>query len=156
EGKNMTHLSTKLCGSAAAALGVALGALAASSAQAQCSTCFTPTVAFSPVVAQPMTVAQPVAVSTGWYPGRLFDQWRWNRAAARAAAMPVVSTSVVASAPVATTAFMPVTSSFVRPAATTVVAGYAPSVSSCNSCAQTSFMPVVQSAPMTVFRPAML
>ena len=150
----MTRLSTKLWGSTAGALGVALTTLAAGSAHAQCSTCFTPTVAYSPVV-QPVAVAQPVAVSTSWYPGRQLDLWRMNRLARHTVAMPVV-----AAAPVATTAYMPVTSSCstcVQPAATTFVAAYAPAVSSCSSCAQTSYTPVVASyAPTTVYRPAVL
>lgn len=143
-----------------AAVAVATFAGSASPAMAQCSTCPTPTVAFSPVV-QPVTVAPVVVaqpVRTGWYPGRLFDNWRMNRWSAH-------NPTLVAPATVQTVGFAP----------TVQTVGYAPSVQTVNFApmAQTvNFAPsapyvtgyapmqrtVVSYAPMatTVFSPAVI
>ncbi len=51
---------------------VAAAMLTIDSTSAQCSTCATPTVVYQPVVVQPVATTR----YTGWYPGKLLDQWR--------------------------------------------------------------------------------
>jgi hypothetical protein len=104
----MTRLSSASLGFVAI---VSVATLGAAQVHAQCNTCgtqtvFSPviaqpqaTVAFSPVVSTPVVVAQPVR--TGWYPGRLLDNWRMNRWANTTAWG--ASTVAVAPAPVVQT-----------------------------------------------------
>jgi hypothetical protein len=140
----MTRLSSVTLGIVAA---MVLAACGAAPAQAQCSTCgtqtvFSPviaqpqaTVAYSPVVAAPVVVAQPVR--TGWYPGRMLDNWRINRwtnnatwgASTVAVAAPMTQTVGFAPAPVVqTVGFAPMASvqtvNFAP--STPYVTGYAP------------------------------
>jgi hypothetical protein len=122
----MTRLSQTTLGLVAATVASTL-ACGAAPARAQCSSCGTqtvfspvvaqPTVAFSPVVSTPVVVAQPVR--TGWYPGRMLDNWRMSRWANNAAwgtstvavAAPVTQTVGYAPAPVVqTVGFAPMAS----------------------------------------------
>ena len=122
----MTRLSQTTLGLIAATVALTL-ACGAAPVQAQCSGCGTqtvfspvvaqPTVAFSPVVSTPVVVAQPVR--TGWYPGRMLDNWRMNRWANNATwgtstvavAAPVTQTVGFAPAPVVqTVGFAPMAS----------------------------------------------
>jgi hypothetical protein len=114
----MTRLSQTTLGLVAATVALTL-ACGAAPVQAQCSSCGTqtvfspvvaqPTVAFSPVVSTPVVVTQPVR--TGWYPGRMLDNWRMNRWANNATwgtstvavAAPVTQTVGFAPAPVVQT-----------------------------------------------------
>lgn len=113
-----------------AVVGACLGTLClvtTSSASAQCSTCPTPVVAFQPVV-QPTTVTYtPV---TGWYPGKMLDNWRMRRWGFSA---PVAVTSVAPT----TVGFAPTTVGF---APTTV--GFAPTT--------VGFAPTSTFVPQTV------
>lgn len=119
---------------------------------AQCATCPAPTVAYQPVTAYQPVVAQPTVAYkpyTGWYPGKWLDQWRLRRAN-------------VASAPAYTASYAP--TSYTAAYAPTYTAAYRPYVTSyaplsapaaapgCNTCAQTSYYPVVQ----TVARPVLM
>ena len=117
---------------------VALGALVCTtlfavcvpSASAQCQTCPSPvpTVAYQPVIAQPVVAQPAVIVQTDnrWYPGRLLDRMRlrrWNRWAGYRAAT--------------TTTAVPTTyAAFYQPT-------WAAATTSCVTCPQTTFRPVV-------------
>lgn len=142
-----------------AAVAVATFVGSASPALAQCSTCPTPTVAFSPVV-QPVTVAPVVVaqpVRTGWYPGRMFDNWRLNRWSAH-------NPTLVAPATVQTVGFAP-TVQTVGFAPTVQTVNFAPTVQTVNFAPApfvTAYAPmqrtVVGFAPTatTVFSPAII
>ncbi len=127
-----------------AVVGACLGAIClvtTNSTSAQCSTCPTPVVAFQPVV-QPTTVTYtPV---TGWYPGRMLDNWRMRRWGFSA---PVAVTSVapttVGFAPTTvgfapTSTFVPQTVGF----APVTTVGFAPMATSVNHV--TAFAPLGQ------------
>jgi len=127
---------------------VAVLGLTVQTVSAQCAVCPAPTVAYrpvttvayQPVVAQPV-VAQPVVAYkpyTGWYPGKLLDQWRLRRYG-------VTNTA----APAYTAAYAPAT------VTTNYVTSYAPlaSTTAARPIMQTSFFaPTVQ----TVARPVLL
>ena len=163
----MTRLSLRTLGSVAA-LAALTWACGASPVQAQCSTCgtqtvFSPvvaqptaTVAFSPVVSTPVVVAQPVR--TGWYPGRLLDNWRMNRWANNATwgtstvavAAPVTQTVGFAPSPVVQTVGF-------APTATVQTVNFAPSAPWVTGYAPMQ-RTVVGFAPTatTVFSPAVI
>jgi len=127
---------------------------------AQCATCPTPTVAYQPVVAQPTVTYKPY---TGWYPGKLLDQWRMRRAGIASAPAYTASyapTYAASYAPAYTAAYAPSYNAAYAPAYTSAYRPYvssyapltAPAAAPCNTCAQTSYYPVVQ----TVARPVLM
>lgn len=136
-------------------------------ASAQCSTCATPTVAYAPVVAQPQVVQPTVAYRpyTGWYPGKLLDQWRLRRAGVGTTAS-VYSAAYAPSytagyAPAYTASYAPATytasyapASYTAAYAPTYTAAYRPYLTSyaplssavatgCSTCTQTVARPVL-------------
>ncbi|MEM9657621.1 MAG: hypothetical protein AAF961_04595 [Planctomycetota bacterium] len=137
-------------------------------ADAQCTTCASPTVAYYQPAVQPTVAYQPVVTyqeQSSWYLGRMFDRWRlrrYNRRAARSAA------TATAAAPY-TVGYAP---TVYTPTATPYVTAYAPmqravtqttyqpvtSVSSCSGCAQTTYRPIMTQtyAPATVYRPVVM
>jgi hypothetical protein len=161
----MTRLSSVTLGIVAA---MVLATCGAAPAQAQCSTCgtqtvFSPviaqpqaTVAYSPVVAAPVVVAQPVR--TGWYPGRMLDNWRMNRwannatwgASTVAVAAPLTQTVGFAPAPVVQTVGY-------APMATVQTVNFAPSAPYVTGYApmQRTYVSYAPSAT-TVYSPAVI
>ena len=105
-------------------LAVALVGWMAAAGQAQCSTCPTATMAYQPVS---YTAYQPVVstpASTGWYPGKLIDQWRMRRWGMLDTAAPSYT-----AAPAYTAA--PTYSASYAPSYTSC---YAPSCNTCSPC----------------------
>lgn len=121
-----------------------VGELTVGEAAAQCNTCAAPTVAYSPVVAQPV-VAQPTVAYrpyTGWYPGKLLDQWRLRRAGVRPAAPAYTATY----APTYSAAYAPTYTAAYAP--TSYTASYTPTYTAARPYV-TSFAPL--SVPATTY-----
>lgn len=138
---------------------VLLFAAAANNASAQCDTCAQPTVAYQPVVAQPTVAYRPY---TGWYPGKLLDQWRLRRAGVGTTAPAYTATyapsytaaysPAYVSNPAYTSAYTPTTyraaytptyTAAYRPYVTSFAPLSAPAAAPCTTCMQTVARPVL-------------
>jgi hypothetical protein len=138
-------IRSSICLALATVVVIMLSLGAAPVANAQCSTCATPTVAYY----QPTVAYSPVAtqqVRTGWYPGRWFDRRRMSRWGVSTAAAPTYTaayapytaayaytpTSYTAAYRPYVTAYAPLSTTSYYTAARQVV--MSPVVSACSTC----------------------
>ncbi len=136
-------IRSSMCFVLASVVSVAAIVATAPDANAQCSTCATPTVAYY----QPTVAYQPVAtqqVRTGWYPGRWFDRRRMRRWGVSTAAAPAYTTGY---APY-TAAYTPYTAAYAY-TPTSYTAAYRPYVTSYAPLARTSYYSVARPVVMS-------
>ena len=119
---------------------VAMTVMLSGEVAAQCATCAAPTVAYQPVAVQPAVAYRPY---TGWYPGKLLDQWRM-RGATTPAYTASYSPYTAAYAPSYTAAYSPAYTAAYTPYVSSYAPLSAPVASGCNTCSHTAYYPLAQ------------